>query len=720
MAKTRDIRTRVAFEGETEYKKVVSDIAAEHKKLNNELKAAQAEFKATGNAEKMFEEKSKILNKQIEAQNKAIKTAEDALKKLKDNGVEKSSAAWVHWEKELTSAKTAMFNATAELNKLNSEFGNVTNATERATQETADYSETLKSIDKGVKFQNVLKGLGLIKDAVGAVISTAYRMGKALVMSQISGGDWAREIMMGAAAADLSVEEYQARQYAQALSGIEYGPIDESIQELRKRLNSTGEDAVTVFKTMNELGLASRETELQAIDAAKAFWEIVKALDEIENTDTRNTLAERLFGDKYMQLRGLLNFGSEEYLRLIEEGREAATVTEDSVKALSDMDAAYEKTSATAQSLMHNINAELAPGFTEMAGAFTEVLQEFDDFLKSEDGQRVFNNWNSTLSGIATTIKETDFTAAFEVISGALNGIVAAFEAAFKTALAVKEIIDWFSTNEDLRDFLGITPKNESSVPTIDLDSMSDAKKEHLLDGYVVKVEGYTPPKPQTNEDLIAAAEELKKAQQRMISAYIKDDYAKIAAEMESIFDNRKKYNQFLKSDELVDRMGALIDTVNAGGTPDSPETYKTIMILLDEINAVMAEATKAAESGGGGAMAAFNAAIEKGTQDTQNTLKSGVTAAFSGFDSVFASMGAAHGAAYINALSAQMSRINSLLSLSHSYAYGGTFYNPAQSAYASPTSTANVSLYVGREKFGQVTTPIIDARMGADLMTVR
>jgi hypothetical protein len=66
------------------------------------------------------------------------------------------------------------------------------------------------------------------------------------------------------------------------------------------------------------------------------------------------------------------------------------------------------------------------------------------------------------------------------------------------------------------------------------------------------------------------------------------------------------------------------------------------------------------------------------------------------------------------------MSRINSLLSLSPSYAYGGTFYNPAQSAYASPTSTANVSLYVGREKFGQVTTPIIDARMGADLMTVR
>ena len=119
--------------------------------------------------------------------------------------------------------------------------------------------------------------------------------------------------------------------------------------------------------------------------------------------------------------------------------------------------------------------------------------------------------------------------------------------------------------------------------------------------------------------------------------------------------------------------------------------------------------------------MNAFNAAIEKGTADTKDTLKSGVTAAFSGFDSVFASMGAAHGAAYINALSHQMSRINSLLSLSPSYAYGGVF-SSGLPAYASPTSTSNfsASIYVGREKFGDITTPIVNARMGAEIESMR
>jgi hypothetical protein len=719
-----EIGAKIVLDGAEEYQRSLKEVANAQKDLNKEMKLAESEFKKTGDAQQLYNEKVRLLNAQMDNQKKKLETAQKALKELSDKGVDKNSDLWRKWNGILLDSQTKMNNLQAELNSTTAAMKDtadateqVTQATERATQETADYSGTLKSIDKGVKFQNVLKGLGLIKDAVGAVISTAYRMGKALVMSQISGGDWAREIMMGAAKAGVSVEEYQARLYAQAVGGINTDAITEGIKKTTENLATTDTE---LLKLYNDLGISTRNADGTVRDATETFWASVDALKGIEDQTTRSIYAQKLLGDQYLELRGLVDLGSEGYEKLIEEGKASATVTEESVNALADMDAAYEKTSATAQSLMHNINAELAPGFTEMAGAFTEVLQEFDEFLKSEDGQRVFNNWNATLSGIATTIKETDFTAAFEVISGALDGIVAAFEAAFKTALAVKEIIDWFSTNEDLRDFLGIAPKDESSVPTIDLDSMSDAKKEHLLDGYVVKVEGYTPPKPQTNEDLIAAAEELKKAQQRMISAYIKDDYAKIAAEMESIFENRKKYNQFLKSDELVDRMGALIDTVNAGGTPNSPETYKTIMILLDEVNAVMAEATKSAESGGGSAMNAFNAAIEKGTADTKNTLKSGVTAAFSGFDSVFASMGAAHGAAYINALSAQMSRINSLLSLSPSYAYGGTFYNPAQSAYASPTSTANVSLYVGREKFGQLTTPIIDARMGADLMTVR
>lgn len=734
MASKRKISTVVAFEGEQQYKQTIDDITKEHRKLKSELELVTAEFKATGDAEKMFTEKSKLLNKQIEGQNKAIKTAEEALKKLKENGVDKTSAAWTHWEKELTSAKTSMFKAQAELNKINEAYEKaeeaaieaadatekvtdateqVTQATERATQETADYSETLKSIDKGVKFGNILNGLRVVKDAVGGVISTAYRMGKALVMSQISGGDWAREIMVGAAEADVSVEEYQARLYAQAVSGIDANSITEGIKKTAENLATTDAELLKVY---NDLGISTRNADDSVRDMTETFWESVDALKSIEDQTTRAIYAQALLGDQYIKLRGLVDLGSEGYEKLIEEGKASATVTEESVNALADMDAAYEKTSATAQSLMHDINAELAPGFTEMAGAFTEVLQEFDDFLKSEDGQRVFNNWNETLAGIADTIKETDFTAAFEVISGALNGIVAAFEAAFKTALAVKDIIEWFSTNEDLKRFLGIAPA-ETTPPTI---SAEEAQK--LVEGtYVVQVGNAAGQSSAAqSKDLQKYAEELRNIHSGIISAYLKNDYESIYKDVLGILEN-ENYKPFLKDYNIRQGLGSFLDIYESGNAmTDGYLIYGAMKNLMAHVDSIMSQTAEIAETGGGGAMNAFNAAIEKGTQDTQKTLKTGVAAAFSGMDSFFASMGAAHGSAYINALSAQISRINSMLSLSPSYAYGGTYYNPAQGAYASPTSTANVSLYVGREKFGDVTTPIVDARMGAAIETAR
>ena len=759
MAKTRDIRTRVAFEGETEYKKVVSDIAAEHKKLNNELKAAQAEFKATGNAEKMFEEKSKILNKQIEAQNKAIKTAEDALKKLKDNGVEKSSAAWVHWEKELTSAKTAMFNATAELNKLNSEFGNVTNATERATQETADYSETLKSIDKGVKFQNVLNGLKIVKDAVGGVISTALRMGKALVMSQISGGDWAREIMMGAAKAGVSIEEYQARLYAQAVGGINTDAITEGVKKTTENLATTDTE---LLKLYNDLGISTRNADGTVRDATETFWASVDALKAIEDQTTRSIYAQKLLGDQYLELRGLVDLGSEGYEKLIEEGKASATVTEDSVKALSDMDAAVEKVNSTAETLKHNVQSQLAPGFAEVANAFSSMMQNLNEFIQSEEGQEVFAKWNAELSGIASSIRNANLADLFSkaadtasALTDALQWLTAngegvkywllAIGGAFKTIQVSTDVLTFLLLIKNAKDLLGkkaatsaqlgaalpiktiledVNKTINKEMPihsrTYDKDGNLIAMDQHDVNFYNEGLIGAGGSRNQSSKeranDITARAEELK----AIIKALeTETDFEKAANKLDRTRKNAD-FSKLFEFNEISEKVQSFVSGVNEGSITNSWQSLSALFEIEQTINATMSAVAESAESGGGGAMAAFNAAIEKGTADTKDTLKSGVTAAFSGFDSVFASMGAAHGAAYINALSAQMSRINSLLSLSPSYAYGGTFYNPAQSAYASPTSTANVSLYVGREKFGQVTTPIIDARMGADLMTVR
>ena len=726
MASKPEIGAKIVLDGAEEYQRSLKEVANAQKDLNKEMKLAESEFKKTGDAQQLYNEKVRLLNAQMDNQKKKLETAQKALKELSDKGVDKNSDLWRKWNGILLDSQTKMNNLQAELNSTTAAMKDtadateqVTTATERATQETADYSETLKSIDKGVKFQNVLKGLGLIKDAVGGVISTAYRMGKALVMSQVSGGDWAREIMMGAAKAGVSVEEYQARLYAQAVGGINTDAITEGVKKTTENLATTDTE---LLKLYNDLGISTRNADNTVRDATETFWASVDALKGIEDQTTRSIYAQKLLGDQYLELRGLVDLGSEGYEKLIEEGKASATVTEESVNALADMDAAYEKTSATAQSLMHNINADLAPGFTEMAEAFGSILQDFNDFITSEEGKQTFDGWNKNLSEIADTIKDIDLKEALDGISKTTEVIASSFK-------VIGEV--WKMIKQDISQFQAIT------------DAENIAKNKERAKGKTLFEALTTEPKlpgwgeietagNQVGKSGLAALQVLARqtelsTEQRNQLAVLKDYL--IAAQEGYGEDNYTAIAQAFKdamtapgNDVFINRaakeaMQAVIDAISESGAASYSMYAEAIAKFRESLNSELPET---AETGGGGAMKAFNDAIEKGTADTKDKLKTGVAAAFSGFDSLFASMGAAHGASYINALSAQMARINSMLSLAPSYAYGGTYYNPAQGAYASPTSTANVSLYVGREKFGQVATPIVDARMGADLMTMR
>ncbi|MBQ2434079.1 MAG: phage tail tape measure protein [Clostridia bacterium] len=709
-----EIGAKIVLDGAEEYQRSLKEVANAQKDLNKEMKLAESEFKKTGDAQQLYNEKVRLLNAQMDNQKKKLETAQKALKELSDKGVDKNSDLWRKWNGILLDSQTQMNNLQAELNSTTAAMKDtadateqVTQATERATQETADYSETLKSIDKGVKFGNILNGLKIVKDTVGGVISTALRMGKALVMSQISGGDWAREIMMGAAKAGVSVEEYQARLYAQAVGGINTDAITEGVKKTTENLATTDTE---LLKLYNDLGISTRNADGTVRDATEAFWDSVDALKGIEDQTTRSIYAQKLLGDQYLELRGLVDLGSEGYEKLIEEGKASATVTEDSVKALSDMDAAVEKVNSTAQSLMHNINAELAPGFTAVAEAIGSTLTRFDEFLKTEEGKAVFENWNTSLANLAQTIQDTDFKTALEGIANVVNAIAEAFKIIIEGAKLVKSDVEFIA---DL--LFTDTKPIISAIATGEKYSAQNANetkgaKNAIGSRGIVKIAERT------------IADEAQEIKSLLEVLNLESDLAKVGQALKAA-QSDAAYASVLSVDNIADKWQSFIDGIDSGRINNAWASMSEIFELqklIDSFIESVGEVKQSAESGGGSAMNAFNAAIEKGTADTKDTLKSGVTAAFSGFDSVFASMGAAHGAAYINALSAQMSRINSLLSLSPSYAYGGTFYTPAQSAYASPTSTANVSLYVGREKFGQVTTPIIDARMGADLMTMR
>ena len=642
-----EIGAKIVLDGAEEYQRSLKEVANAQKDLNKEMKLAESEFKATGDAQKLYNEKVRLLNAQMDNQKKKLETAQKALKELADKGVDKNSDLWRKWNGILLDSQTKMNNLQAELNTTTAAMRDtadateqVSSATEQAAQSTADYTETLKSIDKGVKFGNILNGLRVVKDAVGAVISTAYNMGKALLMSQLSGGDWAREIMIEAARAGVSVEEYQARQYAQAVSGIDTNVINEGVKKTIENIGSTDAELIKLYATY---GIETRKATGEAKNATEVFWETIDALKGISDETTRSIIAQKLLGDQFMELRALFDLGSEGYAKLIEEGKQNATITEESVNALSDMDAAAEKVKKTSETLAHNVQANLAPGFTAVADALSTTIEKFNEFVASEEGKQIFADWNEKLTGLSNTLTNADVKTAVENIASAMERTAAAIKIAATFINYVCEGLDYA---------YGVFKK------IVDGPSESTDLLRGIASSFA---------QPETNANETPAAPP--------------DASSGVSASA----------------------------SIGPIGFPFVQQTQEAV----DE-----AEAT--AESGGGSAMRAFNDAMEKEGAKTENALGKAVSNAFSGVDDVFASMGRAHGAAYISALSSQMSRINSLISMRPTYF--GSFSSGAQSAYASPTSATNLtaSLYVGKDRVGSVFTPIINDQMGVDLQVMR
>lgn len=645
-----EIGAKIVLDGAEEYQRSLKEVANAQKDLNKEMKLAESEFKATGDAQKLYNEKVRLLNAQMDNQKKKLETAQKALKELADKGVDKNSDMWRKWNGILLDSHTKMNTLQAELNTTTAAMRDtadateqVSSATEQAAQSTADYTETLKSIDRGVKFGNILNGLSKVTSAVKGVISTAYNMGKALIMSQLSGGDWAREIMMEAARAGVSVEEYQARQYAQAVSGIDTNVINEGVKKTIENIGSTDAELIKLYASY---GIETRKATGEARNATEVFWETVDALKGISDETTRSIVAQKLLGDQFMELRALVDLGSEGYNKLIEEGKQNATITEESVNALTDMDAAAEKVKKTSETLAHNIQANLAPGFTAVADALATTIQKFNEFVDSEEGKQVFAEWNENLSGLAGTLKDADLKTAAEGIATVIERIASAFQIIASAVELIKRDYDSFK--------LLLNPETTK-------ENFENTKDKSLFELVT------NPSRPEGLQEL----EE----------ALIPDASSGVSAS----------------------------SSIGSIGFPFVQKTQEAV----DE-----AEAT--AESGGGSAMRAFNDAMEKEGTKTENALGKAVSNAFSGIDDVFASMGRAHGAAYISALSSQMSRINSLISMRPTYF--GSFSSGAQSAYASPTSVTNLtaSLYVGKDRVGSVFTPIINDQMGVDLQVMR
>lgn len=157
MAKEEQIKSQIILEGEKEYRSACKGINTFLREIGSEMKLATAEFGDNAESIDALTRKQDILKKSLEEQAKKAKAAEDALKKMRDGGIEPTNPAYQKMQ-------TALNNTKADMVKIQKEIDDTSEKLKKSKIDWESVGETVGKVGKAI-------GAGVA--AMGAAIGAA-------------------------------------------------------------------------------------------------------------------------------------------------------------------------------------------------------------------------------------------------------------------------------------------------------------------------------------------------------------------------------------------------------------------------------------------------------------------------------------------------------------------------------------------------------------------
>lgn len=325
----------------SQFKKGMAEAEASVKTLNAALKNNEAQFKASGDAEKYASEQANLLTQKLNAQKEAAKNAEQMLLNLGKRGVSQTSTEYQRMAQKVLNAQAAVANTQAEINKLNG-----------AQTEAAGSAKTLSSevegIGKKVSMQNVSDGLSKLTNGMEKAYRTAVRFGRAVVRSAMDATGWADDVKTRAVQYGLDVETVQKMDQAAAYIDTDVDTIISAKDRLSKNRDKLSE-------------LLGISTDGKTVD--DVFWEAGDAIKNLGEEMDQNDYAMQIFGKGWRDLLPLFEAGREQYEAILDS---QSVLSDEQVEKLAQADDAFKRVQQEVENLKRSFWAENAGTITEL------------------------------------------------------------------------------------------------------------------------------------------------------------------------------------------------------------------------------------------------------------------------------------------------------------------------------------------------------------------
>lgn len=369
MANKEDqIKTKIAIEGEKEYRAACKDINSSLREIGSEMNIVTAEFGKNATSTQALTAKQEVLQKQLAEQAAKAKAAEEALRKMKEAGIDPTDAAYQKMQTNLNNATAEMIKTEKQLDKTSSEL----------KKSKIDWEAVGDTVGKvGKAFGTALAALGTA--AVGAAT--------ALAGLTVSASNLADDLITQSTYTRQSTDDLQKYAYAARFIDVEVNTLTKSMAKNIKSMDSARDGSAQYAAAYDALGVSVTDANGQLRDSNDVYWECIDALGGIQNETERDALAMQLFGKSAQELNSVIEAGSEAFKALGDEAEQMGFIlSEDAVNRLGAFNDKLQVLSAGMDGLKNAASLIALPFLDTLASDGIPIMTKFSKAVMDAEG----------------------------------------------------------------------------------------------------------------------------------------------------------------------------------------------------------------------------------------------------------------------------------------------------------------------------------------------
>jgi hypothetical protein len=225
--------------------------------------------------------------------------------------------------------------------------------------------KTLGNMEKG--FSTLGKNLGEMgKKLSTGITAPLIAVGAGILKLTTSTSEYADEIGLASEKTGLSIKTIQELRYVTNQLDADFGVIENTVTMFTNKLKTATKDSSEVSVSLRRLGLSTEGLKDGTQTISGLYTEVINKLAGMKNGSDRNIMASKLFGRSFSELLPILNAGSGEIERLMNEANDLGLVmSDDSVMSAREFGDAVD-----------SLKEQFGAAFREIAGQFIPIIKD--------------------------------------------------------------------------------------------------------------------------------------------------------------------------------------------------------------------------------------------------------------------------------------------------------------------------------------------------------